>query len=139
MTMKTFWVAAIGLAIAIGGSSAAFSKAHDQGIADGVCGTDRCAENNGLTPGIANHNTYQLFIPGGRGSIVSGIDTPGLGSGTKNPDICTQPAGPTCGVAATGDLTYGQNVVRPRVEAGTQGVNGGKGPVTNDSAPGQNK
>lgn len=137
---RTFWAAGIALAVAMGGGSAAFSKAHDQGVADGSCGTDRCATNNTLTPGIVNHNTYQLFVPGGRGSIVSGVDTPGLGSAKKNPDICTSPMGlPTCGVAATGDLTYGQNVVGPRVEAGLNGINGGQGPVTNDSAPGQNK
>jgi hypothetical protein len=120
-------VAAIGLAVALGGAEA-LAKAHDQGKADGT---------QPVPPGGASHVNYPL----GRGSIVSGVDTPGLGSGVKNPDICKMPVGPTCGVAAERelDLTYGQNVVRPRVIAGTNGVNGGKGPVTNDGAPGQTK
>jgi hypothetical protein len=110
-------VAAIGLTVALGGSEA-LAKAHDQGKADGT---------QPIGPGVA------------RGGIVAGLDTPGIGGRGKGTCPATT-ALPTCGVAAAGeDGTYGSIIVRPRVEAGTNGINGGQGPVTNDKAPGQNK
>jgi hypothetical protein len=110
-------IAAFGLAVALGGSDA-LAKAHDQGVADGT---------QPIGPGVA------------RQGIVAGLDTPGIGGRGKGTCPATTVL-PTCGVAAAGeDGTYGSIIVRPRVEAGTNGVNGGQGPVTNDSAPGQNK
>ena len=114
---KLMGVAAIGLALAVG-SSDVLGKAHDQGKADGT---------QPLGPGVANQG------------IVAGINLPGIGGrgkGTCPPDAPL----PTCGVSAKGeDGTYGSIIVRPRVEAGTNGIKGGLGPVTNDKAPGQSK
>jgi hypothetical protein len=116
---KLIGVAAIGLALAVGGSSGALAKAHDQGKADGT---------QPLGPGVANQG------------IVAGINVPGIGGRGKGTCPATQTDPPTCGVSATGeDGTYGSIIVRPRVEAGTNGINGGLGPVTNDNAPGQSK
>src|ERR1051325_10386635 len=98
--VKLLSVAAVGFTIAVGGSSIALAKAHDQGVADGT---------QPIPPGFASHLNNN-----GNGSIVSGLSTPGIGSKVKNPDTCPTSPFPTCGVAAAGeDTTYGQAVTSP--------------------------
>ena len=86
--------ALVGLSLAIGGTSAAFAKGHDLGLAD-----DSQIDPSGFSavaPGNLNAT----------GSRVSGNDLDGVG----------EIQGEFVGVSADGDLTYGQVIIVPLVE-----------------------
>ena len=80
--------AALALALALGTSSAAFAKAHDQGVADGefpAVGTGELVQGNGV-PGIS-----PVVNNGQRGDAASGNGgenavEPVVGNGTNEPD-----------------------------------------------------
>ena len=86
--MKPVAVVLVGLALALAGTSAAFAKGHDQGVADGTR----------IDPSILN------------GGAVAGLDEPGVGPGdgvflgvARDMQL---------------DLTYGQVIVVPSAMEG---------------------
>jgi hypothetical protein len=90
--VKTIGIAALGLAVGLGGATGALAKGHDQGVADG-------------SP--TDPSTL-------RGGVVASIDVAGVGRDAQGnflgvADILT-------------GLTYGQDVVLGQVAAGTRSI-----------------
>lgn len=83
---KPLAIAAVGLAVALGGGSAAFAKAHDQGVADGTQ----------IDPSVL------------RGGGVAGINVDGVGRDAQGNFLGV--ADPASG------LTYGQDVVQDQID-----------------------
>ena len=89
-------LAALGISMALGGS-AAWAKAHDQGVADGTR----------IDPSAL------------RGGAVAGVNTPGIGSAAFG--LCDAEFG-FCGVVGDPGQTYGQDIVSQQRAQGIRRV-----------------
>lgn len=92
-TLKTLAIAMVGVSIGLAGSSVAFSKAHDQGVADGT-------------------RTDPSSL---RGGVVASHDVPGVGRDADGNFLGVADS-------MNSDINYGRNVVQQQVADGTRRI-----------------
>ena len=106
--IKTLGIAALGLAVGLGGATGALAKGHDQGVADG-------------TP----RDDTGLFS---RNGAVAGVDVEGIGAESELFGLCLEGF---CGVVGDPGQTYGRDIVSVQREEGIRRVT----PVVGANAP----
>jgi hypothetical protein len=98
--LKSVAVAALSLAVGIGGATVAVAKGHDQGVADGF----PTPENTGLFS---------------RDGFVAGVDVLGIGAESELFGLCQEGF---CGVVGDPGQTYGRDIVSVQRELGIRRV-----------------